>query len=1701
MQRLAEITQDLPQLTTAIVQTSSSAADTGPLEHGGAPLPSRPTAGPPAHPATGHVGLPSRARHPSGPTRAPSDPAGVASELPRLGTEDDPWAAELAALKRNAKQLSERDPTRGALLFGAVSVLAATLGEFDSAQESLGAAKRLSRERWIATIRRRRAWQSRDFDRALEAAREELEQVGEPRERVALLVEIAALEVVNNGNRAAALQALEEARELDPASATVIEALAELHVIGRNWDDLLAVVVSLADATVDVQYRSMMRHNAGVIQDVRLDLRAAARASYKLALTDDPGNVSAALSLETLCLLDQDWNELARTLVTEAALIAEPQTMRRLCERAGDLFWEKLHDAESALAAYHQAAKAAPSESSPLRRLAAVLESTGRWRELIDVYDKELVVTHDPVARADLYFRIAETQRTKLGHLDAAEVAYAAALDVDPLHLPTLQSFDALFRSGGRWAELAQMQLREAEKILDPKRRADHLVEVAELLERRLNDCHEAVRLNERAYELAPGHRLAFFALDRLYRRQEKWAELVRLYEQQAPHTTDRALQRFWRQESARLWSERVPNTDRAATAFVEVWGIEERDLGPLFLMARVLEAAEKWEPLAGVLDQQAKVLRDDIDKIAVKQRLAAVLEVHLERPDDALAVHERVLDIDSDNEASLRAMARLHHHAGRWPAVIDIWTRQLAHCAGPRERAALHYHIGRVHERKLGERDAAVAAYATALADDPLHASAMRALDRILRRDRQWKELCAALERRAGALTDPRQQALVLHEIAQIEELHLRDLEAAQKRYRDVQTRHPQYETASVALIHVAEARGDFAAAAAELGRLVERTTHVEAKMALAGALGLLYEHRLDEPARAAACYTQAIDGSKIGRVFALAELRATAAASRDGAALVAPLRRLGSRCTDIRLAHGYRALAALREEVSTGDAGPELFLDAGRLEQVDPLVASGIVRALGAIPEGEAGGVTLPDALAAAADNTSNAAVKTLRLYEAALRLDRARKPEAMAVYEQAARYTPDFLPVLRGRRRLAVAGRDWTLAASLLAREAELAADRADRIYALMTAAAITLDKLKDPKAALRHYRRLLELEPAHEEAFVRARALHEEAHDDAGLIELVVARAAATPAVRERAAMLKLQAELQRDRMKDARSAVAALKQAIALAPDDLEAYLMLAPLEEEQRWWQGAADCYRKIAELTPGSDQSRTARLREAQIREDELGDREAARAILEELIIDDTDRQAARQMALLCVRMGKFTRARELFLHAAATGTATERVEDLLALAEVPVDNVTDEAGDRAVAEAFAIATTQKDGVAALVKVYGGRNDWNGFVRHAERACEGQRGEGVVALRLALASVYADRMSRPDLAALQLSAARTLAPNDATLTQRLAQLQLASGQGDRAVGEFRRALGGDPFNTAALRGLAEAVRPRLPELAAMFDALADLGEGRVVVLQTPPRRSPLSGAELQLLGAANPLIALVAELVRQFEPFAPQMIADVMGLQTRGELLAPNHPLFARLAALAQMFGLPTFRVHIDPEGAHVSFVAGDGVALLVGGRLANAAGPARVAFDAARLFAFVVEHQTLSAVTDGNGLAAILSSLSPTVRAPELEKVKTRLGRVLSRKTRKELERLVADPSVLNATPAYWADVQRRADRAALLVTGDPVTAMMALAGSSDLNVIRRSARCHDLMTWLLSDEAWTVLAAFARSTPSSPPPPPRR
>jgi tetratricopeptide (TPR) repeat protein len=655
----------------------------------------------------------------------------VASEEPL--PDYDLWRDELAAMGLEAEALRAREHARAALMYGAIGQLAGSvIGDSVTGADALARAGELSRERWILMFSRREAACDRDWPRVLELLRAELPMVGEPHERVALLLEIAVVEELISADLGAARRALEEAHEIDPAHAAVLEALSELYLGTRAWANLVGVLEAMADATVDVAFRSMLRHSAGLIHEVALENRQAARSAYKLALADDPRSLPAAASLASLALIEEDWPELARALMAEAEMADEPPAVRRLAERAGDIYWERLGDAESAVGCFRRAVEAMPAERSPLHKLAAVLESTGRWRELSDVYAAELPLIRSPLERADLLFRIGEVKETNLGGPDEAVSAYRDALEAVPTHRPTLQALGALYRSAGRYAELAQMDLREAERLTVPERRAARYYEVAELYERRLGDQAEAILLYERCFEVQPGHRAAFDALDRLYRREGRYADLVSLYERQATATSEPALLRMLKLETGRLWRERVPNEEKAAAALRDALAIDTHDLSPIVLLSRVLEASQKWEPLVAVLERLAGMLTSEVEVIATLQRMAVVFELHLGQDERALDAHHRVLERDPNNEVSLRAVGQIHFRAGRWVEVVETFRRQLDLCSTSDEAASTLFRIGRIFERKLGRRDDALLAYESALDRSPTYLPAFRALEQL---------------------------------------------------------------------------------------------------------------------------------------------------------------------------------------------------------------------------------------------------------------------------------------------------------------------------------------------------------------------------------------------------------------------------------------------------------------------------------------------------------------------------------------------------------------------------------------------------------------------------------------------------------------------------------------------------------------------------------------------------------------------------------------------------------------------------------------------------------------------------------------------------------------------------------------------------------------------------------------------------------
>jgi tetratricopeptide (TPR) repeat protein len=190
-----------------------------------------------------------------------------------------------------------------------------------------------------------------------------------------------------------------------------------------------------------------------------------------------------------------------------------------------------------------------------------------------------------------------------------------------------------------------------------------------------------------------------------------------------------------------------------------------------------------------------------------------------------------------------------------------------------------------------------------------------------------------------------------------------------------------------------------------------------------------------------------------------------------------------------------------------------------------------------------------------------------------------------EAVGKYGKASEVLPGHVPALEGWRAAALKGQLWTDVAEAATRQAA-AADEPDARARLYHFAGVALmDKVLAGDQATQAFRKALDADPAHKDAFVRLRILLEE---DANHDELAIVLGNRLEHERDPKATIELHralAELCRNFLSDRDSAKQHYREILAADPNDLRAHSAVADIAWEQGAWQEAADALLARARL------------------------------------------------------------------------------------------------------------------------------------------------------------------------------------------------------------------------------------------------------------------------------------------------------------------------------------------------------------------------------------------------------------------------------------------------------------------------------------------------------------------------------------
>jgi len=1129
-----------------------------------------------------------------------------------------------------------------------------------------------------------------------------------------------------------------------------------------------------------------------------------ARAAERLesALGGQPDAQPLRARLAELYRAHGQWAKLARLVSDAAAHAAEPATRLERFLEAAEIFTDRCGEPEQAIPLLEQASALRPGDQAIRLALVEALSQARHLDEARAIL-KEMIAAFGgrrPKERAPVHYQMARVELAA-GHRAAALAELDTATRIDPQNPEILRALAELARDDGQ-LERAEKSYRALLVVLRKRADARESASIARsevLLElsaiaRRDGETDRAREILESAIEAAAQDEFEQERLERELRKRGDDETLARVLEAKVAYAGDSPAAAKTLGELARLFVDRLGRPDLALDARLRALAIEPQNAAgheAALSLARSLGAVDRYVDGAAALVQAAVEAGETQLAAGLLARLGGVVEAELDDGRRAAELYQRSVSLGSRSPEVLRALDRLYGQLGdaeKQADVLAILVEAETVAGGPRAASDASYRLAALRlgspetfeagvemiERTL-ETDPELERIGDllrqAVATDPTHGRLLDLYERVGRRPGQERTLVDALRLRselpgsdAATVREGMEVAMRLGDGALAEALLTRFVEARRAEGPDV----ADLAWALGALADLLEAAGDLRRAV-ELKRDAARIADPDVARRLEFEIAGIAADKLGDLALAAEAY-EALHRTDPADREAWEPLLEVYRKSGDRRKLADLLEAVVDYVEDA----GDRArmrLERVRTMIGDGELGDDAA--APLLREIVEDDASQVEAALmlAAILErtGDREGLVelLGRQIDAAKDRSDASAVASLALRLGAL-LETTDRVEARNVYYAGLDWEPNSMGLLDALLRMLEGDEDAAERADVLERRLAMEVGPAAEEMALALRAARV--ELGDPAGA----QRALDLGFRACPASSALRGLLEDAYrggsDWEKLAELYVLDAGARVDPGERLSRLKEAAALWRTELHDLPNAASVLRLARDVAPDD--------------------SSLLREHVEVLVEAD-DRASAIEEVSAALDRLAADDAARApvlaMRASLRASDGDAQGALEdlEAAFAIDRERYAGALAAALGSAreAAGSADPRRARDLRIREARVLPYAGEADAARAILGELVRHNPKDrealGTLASLETALGR--WDAAGAALGRLIGLEEGDAAVAVALRLADVC-EKAGRPGDARAALERARTFAPADRALRERLERAYEQSG-------------------------------------------------------------------------------------------------------------------------------------------------------------------------------------------------------------------------------------------------------------------------------------------------------------------------------
>jgi tetratricopeptide (TPR) repeat protein len=581
-----------------------------------------------------------------------------------------------------------------------------------------------------------------------------------------------------------------------------------------------------------------------------------------IALLGD-GVDEAAEARDALDLIERkardakEWENVIEVLLGRIEHAGDGPDRARLLRQLAEVYEQGLGDLRRAFEAVTTACQVAPEDDEAVALAEKLAAATGGWADLVNEASEIAADVQDPKVASRWWARLGSWYAAKLDRPDYAVPSLRRALELDESNHIAYAAMAEVHRKAGKWADLAETLRAHADIETEPTLKVDLLLGLGDLYESQLASTAKAIEAYQQAAELDDSSDDALAALERLFRRDERWANLAKVLDRRAEISEaqgDTVRAAALRRELGTMRAEKLGDLEGAIARYEAAVTADATDAAALKALVELYDKTGRTEDYLRSMERLAQVAPDG-EKLPTLRKLASELEAR--DPERAVAAYEKLVAADPNADDAYRGLERMLEQQENWDELAALQRRHIMIAKTPAQRVELYLANAGILETKLEQPAEAIEALLNVTAVDDSNKEALAGLSRLYIATKAWDRAVDTLARHAAIELDG---ASLYAEAGRLADTELHDLDLAQKHYDKSLSNNAEHFATLRGLASLHEKRANW-------GQAVELALRAEAcaasraeRVELLWKAGQLAEQKLDDPTRALELYERVL-------------------------------------------------------------------------------------------------------------------------------------------------------------------------------------------------------------------------------------------------------------------------------------------------------------------------------------------------------------------------------------------------------------------------------------------------------------------------------------------------------------------------------------------------------------------------------------------------------------------------------------------------------------------------------------------------------------------------------------------------------------------------------------------------------------------------------------------------------------------------